>query len=112
MFAEQLRNLQPEPISSSFDLARMIASAGGSAAFSGSAGGTAQVFHTGTPSASEHTATEGNGSSNFQTIPSQSGSSVSPISSYFISSFAWAFDPSFVSKYTACRFVEFSRKDV
>ena len=41
----------------------------------GNSGIPAQVFHIGTPSASEHTATEGNGSSQFQSIPSQRNSS-------------------------------------
>jgi len=79
LFAEQLRNLPPEPlssISSSFDLARMLMSAGGAASVGGSAGGAAQVFHIGTPSVSEQTATEGNGSSQFQSVPSQGNSSV------------------------------------
>ena len=53
LFAEQLRNMPPEPLSEIVDDPR----------WAGSAGGSAQVFHIGTPSASEHTATEGNGSS-------------------------------------------------
>ena len=46
MFAEQLRNLPPEPLSSisfSFDLARMLMGAGGAASAGGSAGGTAPM---------------------------------------------------------------------
>ena len=42
----------------------------------GSAGGTARVFHIGTPSVSELTATERNGSSQFQSVPSQRNSSI------------------------------------
>ena len=69
LFAEHLRSLPQEPISSSFDLSGMssrVMSAGETAQGSGVAGGTSQVFHIGTPSGSENT-----GSSIFQSIPSQ-----------------------------------------
>ena len=72
LFAEHLRSLPPEPVSSSFDLFGMssrVMSAGETAQGSGVAGGTSQVFHIGTPSGSENT-----GSSLFQSIPSQRSS--------------------------------------
>ena len=77
LFAEHLRSLPQEPVSSSFDplgFSSRVMSAGGAAQGSGVAGGTAQVFHIGTPSGSENTATEGQGSSLFQSIPSQRSS--------------------------------------
>ena len=72
LFAEHLRSLPQEPISSSFDLFGMssrVMSAGETAQGSGVAGGTSQVYHIGTPSGSENT-----GSSIFQSIPSQRSS--------------------------------------
>ena len=69
LFAEHLRSLPQEPISSSFDLFGLSSrgvSAGETAQGSGVAGGTSQVYHIGTPSGSENT-----GSSLFQSIPSQ-----------------------------------------
>ena len=72
LFAEHLRSLPQEPISSSFDLFEMssrVMSAGETAQGSEVAGGTSQVFHIGTPSGSENT-----GSSIFQSIPSQRSS--------------------------------------
>lgn len=76
LFAERFKNLPPEPISSFFDLMRLFVKAGGSAQASRRASEAAQVFHIGTSSVSEHTATERNGSSNFQSLPSQRTSSV------------------------------------
>ena len=72
LFAEHLRSLPQEPISSSFDpfgLSSRVMSAGETAQGSGVAGGTSQVYHIGTPSGSENT-----GSSLFQSIPSQRSS--------------------------------------
>ena len=72
LFAEHLRSLPPEPVSSSFDpfgISSRVVSAGETAQGSGVAGGTSQVFHIGTPSGSENT-----GSSLFQSIPSQRSS--------------------------------------
>ena len=72
LFAEHLRSLPQEPISSSYDLFGMssrMMSAGETAQGSGVAGGTSQVYHIGTPSGSENT-----GSSIFQSIPSQRSS--------------------------------------
>ena len=72
LFAEHLRSLPQEPISSSFDLFGLSSrgvSAGETAQGSGVAGGTSQVYHIGTPSGSENT-----GSSLFQSIPSQRSS--------------------------------------
>ena len=66
LFEERLRNMPPAPLHEVVDDPRWA-----DPNWRGSAGGTAQVFHIGTPSASEHTATEGNGSSLFQSIPSQ-----------------------------------------
>ena len=72
LFAEHLRSLPQEPISSSFDLFGLSSrgvTAGETAQGSGVAGGTSQVYHIGTPSGSENT-----GSSLFQSIPSQRSS--------------------------------------
>ena len=72
LFAEHLRSLPQEPISSSFDLFGLSSrgvSAGETAQGSGVAGGTSQVYHIGTPSGSENT-----GSSLFQSIPSHRSS--------------------------------------
>ena len=70
LFAEHLRSLPQEPISSSFfRMSSRVMSAGATAQGSGVAGGTSQVFHIGTPSGSENT-----GSSIFQSIPSQRSS--------------------------------------
>ena len=58
LFAEHLRSLPQEPISSSFDLFGLSSrgvSAGETAQGSGVAGGTSQVYHIGTPSGSENT---------------------------------------------------------
>ena len=58
LFAEHLRSLPQEPISSSFDLFGLSSrgmSAGETAQGSGVAGGTSQVCHIGTPSGSENT---------------------------------------------------------
>ena len=72
LFAEHLRSLPPEPVSSSFDpfgISSRVVSAGEAAQGSGVAEGTSQVFHIGTPSGSENA-----GSSLFQSIPSQRSS--------------------------------------
>ena len=108
LFAEHLRSLPQEPISSSFDLFGLSSrgvSAGETAQGSGVAGGTSQVYHIGTPSGSENT-----GSSLFQSIPSHRSSIPSQPTSSPIS--FWTFDTSDVCKCSTCRVIEFSRRYV
>ena len=70
LFEEQMRSMPPAPLHEVVDDPRWA-----DPRLAGNSGVSAQVFHIGTPSASEHTATEGNGSSQFQSVPSQRNSS-------------------------------------
>ena len=81
LFAEHLRSLPQEPVSSSFDplgFSSRVMSAGGAAQGSGVAGGTAQVFHIGTPSGSENTASIPSQRSSIPSHPTSSPVSFGP----------------------------------
>lgn len=78
LFEEHLRNMPPAPFHEIVDNPRWAGSAGGFPV-PGSAGGTAQIFHIGTPS--ENTTSEGFRSAVKQRTPSvQSHPTSSPIS--------------------------------